>query len=105
MRLIAAVTARRIPRLPDLPTLRESGVPLDGLPWIGVFAPSRTPAATVEKIGAELRGILKLPDVQERLVSDGTDFGPNTPQSLLAFIRSESAKYRTAVKVSGRRLD
>ncbi len=70
-----------------------------------MFAPSRTPAAVVNKLGAELRSILKLPDVQEKLASDGNDFGANTPQSLIAFIQSESAKYQTAVKVSGRRLE
>ena len=105
VRLIAACTAKRISRLPNLPTLIESGVPLDATAWIGVFAPSRTPPAIVNKIGADLRQLLKLPDVQEKLVTDGTEFGANTPQSLVSFIAAESAKYRTAVKVSGRRLD
>ena len=53
----------------------------------------------------ELRSILKLPDVQEKLASDGNDFGANTPQSLLAFIKNETEKYRVAVKVSGAKLD
>ena len=105
VRLIAVVTAKRNPRFPDTPTLIESGVPVDAISWSGVFAPSRTPAAVVNKLGAELRSILKLPDVQEKLASDGNDFGANTPQSLIAFIQSESAKYQTAVKVSGRRLE
>ncbi|MGZ5171101.1 MAG: Bug family tripartite tricarboxylate transporter substrate binding protein [Burkholderiales bacterium] len=105
VRLLAACTAKRIPALPNVPTLIESGVPLDATAWIGLFAPSRTPPAIVGKIGAELRSTLKLPDVQEKLASDGTDFGANTPQSLVQFIASESEKYRTAVKVSGRRLD
>jgi tripartite-type tricarboxylate transporter receptor subunit TctC len=105
VRLLAACTAKRIPTLPNVPTLIESGVPLDATAWIGLFAPARTPAAIVNKLGAELRSILKLPDVQEKLASDGTDFGPNTPQSLVQFIAAESEKYRTAVKVSGRRLD
>ena len=55
--------------------------------------------------GAELRSILKLTDVQEKLASDGNDFGANTPQSLLAFIKSETEKYRNAVKVSGTKLE
>jgi tripartite-type tricarboxylate transporter receptor subunit TctC len=105
VRLLAVCTAKRIPKLPDVPTLIESGVPIDATTWSGLFAPSRTPAAIVDKLGTELRSILKLPDVQEKLASDGTDFGANTPQSLVPFIKSEAAKYRTAVKVSGRRLD
>jgi tripartite-type tricarboxylate transporter receptor subunit TctC len=70
-----------------------------------MFAPVRTPAAVVSKLNTELRSILKLPDVQEKLASDGSDFGANTPQALGAFIKSELAKYAIAVKVAGRRLD
>ena len=102
---LAISTAKRIPRLPEVPTLIESGVPFDAITWSGVFAPARTPAAIVNKLGAELRSILKLPDVQEKLASDGNDFGANTPQSLVEFIKRESAKYQTAAKVSGRKIE
>ena len=70
-----------------------------------MFAPARTPAAVVTKLNGELRGILKLPDVQSKLASDGTAFGPNTPESLAQLIQRELAKYEKAVKVSGRRLN
>ncbi len=105
VKLLAVATAKRMPKLPDVPTLVESGIAYDAIGWSGMFAPSRTPAAVVMKLNTELRSILKLPDVQEKLASDGNDFGANTPQSLAAFIGSESAKYRAAVKASGRRLD
>jgi tripartite-type tricarboxylate transporter receptor subunit TctC len=105
VKLLAVATAKRMPKLPDTPTLVETGVAYDAIGWSGLFAPARTPAAIVDKLNAELRSILKLPDVQEKLASDGSDFGANTPQSLGAFIRSELAKYRTAVKVSGRKLE
>ncbi len=104
-KLLAVGTAKRIPKLPNTPTLIESGVPYEGISWSGVFAPARTPPAIVNKLGAELRSILKLPDVQEKLASDGNDFGDNTPQSLVVFIKSETAKYQNAVKVSGTKLD
>ena len=105
VRLLAVATAKRMPKLPEVPTLIESGVPYDAIGWSGMFAPAHTPASVVNKLNTELRGILKLPDVQEKLASDGSDFGANTPQSLAAFIQSELAKYQNAVKVSGRRLD
>jgi tripartite-type tricarboxylate transporter receptor subunit TctC len=104
-KLLAVGTAKRIAKLQDVPTLVESGVAYDAIGWSGVFAPARTPAAIVNKLGAELRSILKLPDVQEKLASDGTDFGANTPQSLAAFIKSETEKYRIAVKVSGSKVE
>jgi tripartite-type tricarboxylate transporter receptor subunit TctC len=105
VRLIATATAKRMPNLPNVPTLVESGVPYDAIGWSGMFAPARTPAAVVTKLNSELRAILKLPDVQEKLASDGSDFGANTPQSLTTFVKSELLKYQNAVKVSGRRLD
>ena len=105
VKLLAVLTAQRVPQLPDTPTLKESGIDYDALGWSGVFAPARTPAAIVTKLNSELRNILRLPDIQTRLASDGSAFGPNTPESLQAFIRIEFAKYETAVKVSGRRLD
>jgi tripartite-type tricarboxylate transporter receptor subunit TctC len=105
VRLVAVATARRMPKLPQVPTLVEAGVPYDAIGWSVVFAPARTPARVIDKLNGELRGILKLPDVQEKLASDGSDFGANTPQSLAAFVKSELAKYQNAVKVSGRRLD
>ncbi|MPZ44773.1 MAG: tripartite tricarboxylate transporter substrate binding protein [Betaproteobacteria bacterium] len=103
--LLAVATAERLPQLPDVPTLVESGVPYDAIGWSGVFAPARTPTAIVTKLNNELRSILKLPDVRSKLASDGSAFGSNTPESLAMFIKSELAKYETAVKVSGRRLN
>jgi tripartite-type tricarboxylate transporter receptor subunit TctC len=105
VKLLATATAKRMAKLPDVPTLVESGIAYDAIGWSGMFAPARTPPAVVMKLNTELRSILKLPDVQERLASDGSDFGANTPQSLAAFIAAESKKYQTAVKVTGRRLD
>jgi tripartite-type tricarboxylate transporter receptor subunit TctC len=105
VRLVAVATARRMPKLPQVPTLVEAGVPYDAIGWSGMFAPARTPARVIDKLNGELRGILKLQDVKEKLASDGSDFGANTPESLAAFVKSELAKYQNAVKVSGRRLD
>jgi tripartite-type tricarboxylate transporter receptor subunit TctC len=104
-KLLAVATGKRIPKLPKVPTLIESGVNYEAIGWSGMFAPSRTAPAVVNKLSAEYRSILKLPDVQEKLASDGSDFGANTPESLAPFIRSESQKYRNAVTITGRRLD
>jgi tripartite-type tricarboxylate transporter receptor subunit TctC len=105
IRLLAVATAKRMPQLPEVPTLIESGIAYDAIGWSGMFAPARTPTSVITKLNTELRSILKLPDVQARLASDGSAFGANTPESLVAFIKSELAKYATAVKVSGRRLE
>ena len=105
VKLLAVGTAKRLPQLPNVPTLVESGIAYDAIGWSGMFAPARTPTAIVNKLGAELRSILKLPDVQEKLASDGSDFGANTPQSLAPFIKSETVKYQTAVRISESKLE
>ncbi len=105
VRPLAVATVRRMSQLPDLPTLVESGVAYEAIGWSGMFAPARTPPSVVTKLNTELRSILKLPDVQSRLASDGNAFGANSPDSLAVFIKRELAKYAVAVKVAGRRLD
>jgi tripartite-type tricarboxylate transporter receptor subunit TctC len=104
-RALATATAKRIPRIPQVPTLAESGIAYDATGWSGLFVPGKTPAAIVGRLNGAIREILKLPDVQERLAGDGTEFAPNTPQSLAELMRSDTAKYAAAVKVSGRRLE
>jgi tripartite-type tricarboxylate transporter receptor subunit TctC len=102
LRLIAAATPKRLPKLPNTPTLAESGVPgYNAMAWTGMFAPAGTPRPVIDKLNAELKEILKLPDVQERIASDGNDFAPNTPQSTAALLKTEIAKWAKVIKASG----
>jgi tripartite-type tricarboxylate transporter receptor subunit TctC len=106
MKALAITTANRNSRLPELPTLSESGVPgYAVLGWSGLLVPSGTPAGIVRRLNTEVLGILKLPDVQERLASDGSDFGANSPEWFAAFIRTESAKWAKVIKASGARAE
>lgn len=105
LNLLAVATAKRISKLPDVPTIAESGVPgFAALSWTGMFVPAGTPKPIIGKLNAELKSILKLTDVQERLASDGSDFGDNTPDYVAAFVKSEIAKWGKVAKASGTRL-
>ncbi len=65
---LAVTSAARSPLLPDVPTLAEAGLPaIDLSTWTGFFAPAATPAAIVERLNAEISGILALPDVRRKL--------------------------------------
>ena len=106
LKLLAIATSKRIAKLPQVPTLSESGVPgYDALAWTGLFVPRGTPKIAVDKINLHVRGILKLPDVQELIASDGTDFGDNTPGYVSRFLTNEIAKWGKVVKTSGARAD
>jgi tripartite-type tricarboxylate transporter receptor subunit TctC len=102
LKLIAAATPKRLPKLPNTPTLAEAGVPgYNAMAWTGMFVPAGTPKSVVYKLNTELNSILKLPDVQERIASDGTDFAPNTPDSTAMLLKSEIAKWARVIKASG----
>src|SRR5215813_14149795 len=70
---IAINSAKRVPQLPDVPTIAESGLPnykYDS--WFGVLAPAGTPKPILDKVSADIATVLKLPDVNEKLLSQGS---------------------------------
>ena len=106
IRPIAVTTAKRASVMPELPTIAESGLPgFDVSSWQGVFAPAATPKEIVVKLNAEIRRILALPDVRERLTQLGADPAGNTPEQFAAYIKGEIAKWGPIVKASGARVD
>lgn len=106
VKLLAVVAPKRIAELPDAPTLSEGGFPgLDPGGWSAIFVPAGTPRPIIDKLNAEVRCILELPDVRKLLGSDGSDFGNNTPEYVGAFLKSEIAKWAKVIKASGARAD
>ncbi|MBI4195370.1 MAG: tripartite tricarboxylate transporter substrate binding protein [Betaproteobacteria bacterium] len=106
MRGIAVTTAERVRALPNVPTMIEAGVPnYDVTSWFGVFVPSRTQGAVVEKINREVQRMLKAPDTQERLATMGADPMFMTPREANAFFHSEIAKWAKVIKASGAKVD
>jgi tripartite-type tricarboxylate transporter receptor subunit TctC len=106
LKALAVTTARRSPLVPDLPTMAEAGLPgFDISTWYGLFAPAGTPPAIVAKWNAEVTKILNTPDVRARLVADGAEPAPNTPEQFAQMIASELVKYARIVKISGAKVD
>jgi tripartite-type tricarboxylate transporter receptor subunit TctC len=102
VRPLAVTAAKRMPDLPDLPTLAEAGVPNSEVqPRSGLYAPARTPRQVVEHINAELDRMLKQPDMRERLASHGLIPAPGTPEDLGEYLRAEIARWTKVVKVAG----
>lgn len=101
LRAIAVSTAERLPALPDIPTVAESGLPgFDAYTWTAAVAPAGVPADRMAKITQEVIRILKLPDVQERIASQGAIPGGNTPEEFSAFTRSEIEKWGKVIRAA-----
>jgi tripartite-type tricarboxylate transporter receptor subunit TctC len=106
MRAIAVAAHARMPLLPDVPTLAESGFPdFEDRSWIAFFAPAGTPQAIVDKLNSSIAAILRFPDTKERLATLGFDTVSNTPQQFTAYIREEVTKWAKVIKESGARVD
>ncbi|MFZ0112736.1 MAG: tripartite tricarboxylate transporter substrate binding protein [Xanthobacteraceae bacterium] len=89
IRLLAVATRKRLPNVPDLPTIDETvpGVVSSG--WLVLMAPAGTPAPIIQKVSADLRKVIAIPDVVERFQTLGTYTRDLTPAQTEEFIRSE----------------
>jgi len=103
LRALATASARRLAVFPEVPTIAEAG----GLPgfeaasWLAFIAPARTPAERVRRLAAEITGILRLPELRDRLVALGAEPAGGTPEELEAFARAEFEKWRRVVRETG----
>jgi len=102
LRGIAVTSAKRLPSVPDLPTMIEAGLPgFEVTAWFGLMAPAGTPPAVVAKIHTDTVRVINMPDVRERFVSQAAEPGGNKPEEFAAFIQSEIAKWAKVIKASG----
>jgi tripartite-type tricarboxylate transporter receptor subunit TctC len=89
-----------------VPTIAEGGLPgYDASGWQGVVAPAGAPRDVVAKLNREINGILKLPDVNERMAAEGSEPVGGTPEAFATHIKSEHAKWQKVVKTSGAKVD
>ncbi len=100
-RALAVTSPKRTSHLPDVPTMMEAGVQLDVTVWYGLCAPAAVPKTVVAKLNADLHKALNASDVQRRLMEQGVDPAPSTPEEFAAFIRVETDKWAKVVKEAG----
>ncbi len=94
LRALAVTGAKRVPALPDVPTLAETVVPgFNSISWIGVLAPAGTPKNIVDKIAGDLREVLAADDVKSKLVDLGAVPSATTPAQFAALIESDRKRY------------
>jgi tripartite-type tricarboxylate transporter receptor subunit TctC len=106
LRALGVTGAKRSAVMPEVPTIAEAGVPrYEEYNWYGLLAPKGTPAAVLAKVHRDVVGVLRAPEVEERLIKDGAEVIGNTPQEFARFIRSEIDKYASVIKERGLRAD
>jgi tripartite-type tricarboxylate transporter receptor subunit TctC len=102
LRVIAATTEKRIPSLPEVPTIAELGYPeFEISTWQAMFAPAGTPKDIVAKINAETTKMLAEPAVRERISKEGADPVGSSPEQFDKRIRAEIAKWEKVAKAAG----
>jgi tripartite-type tricarboxylate transporter receptor subunit TctC len=105
-RAIAVTSASRIAALPDVATVKESGLPeYVAIGWNGLLGPAAIPAPILEKIHATVAKIVRTPEVRDKLVGLGADPAISTPDEFSALMKSELVKWSKVVKDSGAKLD
>ena len=106
LRMLGVGSTQRFARLPDLPTIAESGVKgYEAEQWFGVIAPRGTSPAIVNKLSSELRAIVANADMQERLLSQGMVPASSTPEAFAATIRQNIAKFGLVIKTLGLKVE
>ena len=102
LRALAVTTAARLPSLPELPTVAESGLKgYETITWFGFVAPARTPPAVITRLNAEIVKVLALPEVRNLFASQGIETLGGTPDRFASYIRDEIAKWAEAIRLSG----
>jgi tripartite-type tricarboxylate transporter receptor subunit TctC len=102
LRVLAVSTEKRLPYLPDVPTVAELGyVGFEMTSWQGAFAPAATPKDIVAKLNGEIVALLNEPAVRERIAREGADPIGNSPEQFSQRVRSEVAKWAKVTKDAG----
>ena len=98
LRALAVGSAVRIPSLPEVPTVAESGFAgFATAQWYGIIAPAKTPPAIIQKLSVEIAQVMKQPDVIARLSGDGTVMIGSTPNEFAAYISKEMKRWGEVV--------
>jgi tripartite-type tricarboxylate transporter receptor subunit TctC len=108
LRALGVTSASRSPFAPDIPTLRESGLPdFSVQSWFGLFAPKGTDPAIVEKMNAALNKALANPKLQDIYKQSGITLPapPNSPAQFGSFVQGEVTRWADVVKRSGAHVD
>ena len=106
LRGLAVTASKRSAAVPEVATAAESGLPgFEAVLYYGLAAPAGTPRPIVERLNKELRAILANDEMKKRLIDDGTDPTPSTPEEYAANIAREEGKWAELVQKLGLKIE
>ena len=106
LRALAVTSTQRLPFLPDVPTMIESGYPgFEVQSWRALFVPAGTPAYIINKLHDQVVKVMEMPEVRQRVLTAGFGVVTSTPGELGKFSRAELAKWAKVVKDAGVRVE
>ena len=101
VKALAINSAKRVPQLPDVPTVAETLPNYKYKSWFGVLAPAGTPQAILTKVSEDIAKVLEMPDVREKLLAQGSIPSPTTPAEFDAINKSDTERYGKILKDAG----
>lgn len=102
LKVLAALSSQRIPSMPNVPTIAESGYPgFEASVWYGFIAPKGTPASIVKRLHSEIQKALEAEDVRTRMTQVGGFVTPGSTEMFGSLLRSEQARYAKLIKDNG----
>ena len=106
LRALGVTSARRLPALPDIPTLAESGLPgYEFMGWIGIAAPAATPREIVDRLAREIAAIEATAEARDWFATYGAEAGTIAPNAFAAEIRAEHARWGQVIRDAHIKLD
>ena len=106
LKALAVTTAKRIPQLPDVPTMQEAGVAgYEASVWLALLAPAGTPKDIVTRLNAEIAKVMSAPDTKKALYDAGVEPTPSTPEAMSEYMVKEMERWGKVVKETGIKLE
>ena len=100
VRILAVSTARRSPYLPDVPTLKESGIDVEADAWNGLIAPAGTPRPIIERISKDVAEIIRQPTLREKLATQLMEPVGSSPDELRTLMDGEIERWAPVIKAA-----
>lgn len=105
LKVLGVANEKRVPSLPNMPTIGETIPGFGATSWYGMFAPAGTPKEIITRLHGEIVKALGAKDLQDKMAAQGAEPAANTPEEFAAMIQQELPKWAAAVKASGARID
>jgi len=106
IKVLGVTSLKPLRSWPDAPPIAEAGLPgFEASSWQGVLVPARTPKLVIDRLHREIVKALHSPEVERRLLTEGSEIGGGSPEAFAAYIRNEIAKWTRVVKEAGIRVE